>query len=254
MPTSQLSQLSQIIELIALSDPKSILDVGVGFGKYGFLAREYLELWDGRERYNDWTRRIDGIEAHAEYITPMHRFIYDDVMIGDALKILPTLKSGYDLVLLIDVLEHFEFEAGRDVLRDCMRCARNVLVSVPRDIGVMESSFDNPHQTHRFQWEKHHFRSLADRFFIHNHQSLICYVGPDARTIRRKRLNRKARDLTIDLLTTLHLKKPIKRLLRSRHAIIGQTKRRSTGAREQGTRHQGEVIEGEARTLNKEGR
>ncbi|MBA7677027.1 hypothetical protein ES703_85275 [subsurface metagenome] len=39
MPTSYYSQLNEIMELIVLTDPKSILDVGVGFGKYGFLSR-----------------------------------------------------------------------------------------------------------------------------------------------------------------------------------------------------------------------
>ena len=31
--------------------PFSILDIGSGFGKYGVLCREYLELWDGRQEY-----------------------------------------------------------------------------------------------------------------------------------------------------------------------------------------------------------
>jgi hypothetical protein len=42
--------------IIALK-PKSILDIGTEFGKYGVLCREYLELWDGRQKY-EFTRRI----------------------------------------------------------------------------------------------------------------------------------------------------------------------------------------------------
>jgi hypothetical protein len=42
MPTSHPHQLNQIVELIMLTDPHSLLDVGIGFGKYGVLAREYL--------------------------------------------------------------------------------------------------------------------------------------------------------------------------------------------------------------------
>jgi len=33
------------MELITLTNPQCILDVDAGFGKYGFLSREYLELW-----------------------------------------------------------------------------------------------------------------------------------------------------------------------------------------------------------------
>ncbi len=43
MPTSHLYQISDILEIISLIRPRSVLDVGVGFGKYGLLAREYLE-------------------------------------------------------------------------------------------------------------------------------------------------------------------------------------------------------------------
>jgi len=75
MPTSHLYQVIDIMELILFTSPESILDVGVGFGKYGFLSREYLELWDGRGKYCDWKIRIDGIEAYKDYITPVHRFI-----------------------------------------------------------------------------------------------------------------------------------------------------------------------------------
>ena len=49
--------------------PKSVLDVGIGFGKYGMLFREYLDIWD-MECVADydpaaWKTRIDGIEATA---------------------------------------------------------------------------------------------------------------------------------------------------------------------------------------------
>ena len=50
MPSSHYFQLNEIVDLIALTNPVKVLDIGVGFGKYGFLAREYLELWkDGGE-------------------------------------------------------------------------------------------------------------------------------------------------------------------------------------------------------------
>ena len=117
------------MELIVLTDPKSILDVGVGFGKYGYLSREFLELWDGREEYCVWKRRIDGIEVFKDYITPIHEFIYDHIYIGDAVDILPTLEIKYDLILLIDIIEHFDYERGMKLLEECMKRGRNVIIS-----------------------------------------------------------------------------------------------------------------------------
>jgi ubiquinone/menaquinone biosynthesis C-methylase UbiE len=51
MPTSYLNNIPDIITAIKSQNPKSILDVGCGFGKYGFLIREYLELWSIEHRY-----------------------------------------------------------------------------------------------------------------------------------------------------------------------------------------------------------
>lgn len=44
LPSSQYYHISKILELIIAIDPSSVLDVGTGFGKYGVLCREYLEL------------------------------------------------------------------------------------------------------------------------------------------------------------------------------------------------------------------
>ncbi len=134
MASSHQHQLSDILELIIRTNPDTLLDVGIGFGKYGFLAREYLELW-GTNDYRKWTKRIDGVEAFKEYLTPVHNYIYDNIYIGNALEILPELKSKYDLILLIDVLEHFEYEEGRELIQLCLQKGRNLIISTPKDIG-----------------------------------------------------------------------------------------------------------------------
>jgi hypothetical protein len=43
------------------------MEIGVGFGKYGLLLREYLEIWGEGEVYEDWLRKIDGIEIFEAY-------------------------------------------------------------------------------------------------------------------------------------------------------------------------------------------
>ena len=73
------------MDCIVTLNPKSVLDVGVGFGKYGVLCREYLELWDGRGEYSQFLRRIDGVEVFANYITPLHKYVYDKVYTQDIL-------------------------------------------------------------------------------------------------------------------------------------------------------------------------
>jgi hypothetical protein len=185
MPTSRYSKLSEIMELVVLTDPESILDIGVGFGKYGFLSREYLELWDGREKYDDWKVRIEGIEVFKGYSTPVYDFIYDRIHIGNAIDILPDLKTNYDLILLIDILEHFDYKEGIKLLEECKERGRNIIISTPKNIGSQKDAFGNPFETHKFQWRKKHFDKFANKFFVRNDYSLICHIGDDALRIRK---------------------------------------------------------------------
>lgn len=185
MPTSPIYQLNSIMDLIVHTNPKRMLDVGMGFGKYGFLSREYLELWDGREEYRDWKRRIDGIEAFKKYITPAHRFIYDHIYVGDAVDILPTLKMRYDLLLLIDVLEHFDRKNGLRLLEICRKRSKNIIIATPREIGTQKDSFGNPFETHKFQWREENFDKYEKKFFVPNDYSLICYIGADAVRLKK---------------------------------------------------------------------
>ncbi|MDP4282547.1 MAG: hypothetical protein Q8867_10425 [Bacteroidota bacterium] len=178
MPSSHYLQLNEIVELIMLTDPDKMLDIGIGFGKYGFLSREYLELWDGRDKYGSWQRQIDGIEAFEPYLNDGHKFVYSNIFTGNALQILPGIKDkAYDLILMVDVLEHFSKEDGLVILKECQRISRNVLISVPLVNSVQDAVFNNPYEMHKYQWKKQNFKSFPGCAFILNYKSLICYFG-----------------------------------------------------------------------------
>ena len=187
MPSSRFEQLNEIMALIYATNPKSILDIGVGFGKYGFLAREYLEIFPGGTKFStNWKRRIDGIEVFNQYLTPIHEFVYDKIYVGDAVKILPTIETNYDLILLIDVLEHFDYVDGKKILSECMKKGKNLLISTPLDIGNQEDVFGNVFETHKFQWEKKHFDNFTKKFFIPNKYSLICFIGKNMAKVKKE--------------------------------------------------------------------
>jgi len=186
MPSSHLYQINEIVELIVLSKPKKLLDIGVGFGKFGFLSREYLELWDGEENYEKWTHTIDGIEAFPKYLTPVHKYIYNKIYTGDALKIIPGIKKKYDLILLIDVLEHFTKKDGTKLLKECLKITNNILISTPLDIGDQEDCFDNPYEIHKYQWTKEDLSIIFanyDKKYVKNMHSIIGFFGKDVEMI-----------------------------------------------------------------------
>jgi len=183
MPSSHWYQLNEIMELILLTRPKSILDVGVGFGKYGFLSREYLELFDGREKFDDWKRTIDGIEIFEDYITSLNKMIYDKIYIGNALEILPTLDKKYDLILLIDIIEHFNYDDGIRLLKMCEMHGKNTITSTPKRFLSQREMFGNPFEVHKFLYKKKHFKFIKNKFFIPNVLSTILYIGDDAEIV-----------------------------------------------------------------------
>jgi len=178
------------MELILVLKADSILDVGVGFGKYGLLLREYLELWDGRGVYNQWKRRIDGIEAVRGYLTAVHHYIYDHIYVGYALEVVPTLRERYDLILLKDIIEHFSMEDGLRLKQCTTERGRNVLISTPKSVSIQSNAFGNPYETHRSQWTKADFRVFKNICFMRDRQSLIVWIGDFAVTLRKARINR----------------------------------------------------------------
>ena len=219
MPTSQWLQISTLVELIVHTDPKKVLDIGIGFGKYGYLCREYLELWDRRQVYDDWQRQIDGIEAFEKYVTPAHTFVYNTIHIGNASEILPKLESTYDLILVIDVLEHFTREDGSAILEQCLERSRNVIISVPNWLSDQGAHFENEYETHRFLWEKQHFKDFPNKFILPDEGgSMVVFLGADADSVyskwKRERTAPKRIKKTIaHVLDAVNLKKPVKQLL-----------------------------------------
>jgi len=212
MPSSHSDQLNEIMELILETNPGKLLDIGVGYGKYGFLSREYLELWDPGSSYGSRKHQIDGIEAYKDYLTPVHHQVYDTIFTGNALDILPSLSEHYDLILMIDVLEHFTLEEGMKVLELCRKKSRNVLVSVPRVMSVQEEIYGNVFETHRYNWKRKDFSFIPDKFFHYNYKSTICYIGEDSQRIRKIVKKKLLRRKIIRFLELTGLKKPLKLL------------------------------------------
>src|SRR5712691_2226949 len=157
MPSSRPNTIPAVIHLVRQLKPRSILDVGIGFGKWGHLFREYTDILESehepaRYRRENWTVRIDGIEGYPEYITEMHRFLYNTIHEGDARLLLPEL-GRYDLIFMGDILEHFEKTDGRQLLRDAMEQATQaVILTTPKYETDQGDLCGNPLERHQSLW------------------------------------------------------------------------------------------------------
>ena len=154
MPTSTYSQIPTLVSYLHTLMPTSILDVGLGNGKLGFIARDYLDVMLGeRYRRSDWKIRIDGIEAFPDYVQDYQRAIYDDIHLGDAYDVIDGLGS-YDVVFLGDVLEHFEKPRAEAFLdKCCAHVKQAIILSIPLgERWTQEDIYGNPYERHRSFW------------------------------------------------------------------------------------------------------
>lgn len=199
MPTSHPNQINEIIQVAELLRPTSVLDVGVGYGKYGFLLREYLDA-NQRGKRADHKVTIDGIEGTAAYITDMQRAIYDTLYIGDAGEQLALLEQRYDLAVAIDFIEHFHRAAGMALLGQLMEKSRWVLVATPWNIGDPDFRHDNPLEDHKYQWRKKDFSAFPHHVFLYNHNSLMVLLGQDRETLLavEKKMNNRFYKMLFD--------------------------------------------------------
>ncbi|MEJ2502387.1 MAG: class I SAM-dependent methyltransferase, partial [Gemmatimonadota bacterium] len=146
-----------MIGVLLRLDPSSVLDIGVGFGKWGHLIREYTDIRLAErdpDRYSreNWKTRIDGIEGFPGYLTAMHDYLYDRIHVGDMREIIRQL-GRYDMILLADVIEHVEKADGEALLQDCLaHCDGAVVVSTPAVFRPQGDACGNPFEAHRSFW------------------------------------------------------------------------------------------------------
>jgi hypothetical protein len=158
MPTSYYGQISTVLQVVQEINPASILDIGVGFGKYGVLCRELFDIPYERYSKDTWKTRIDGIEGYAQYINPIHSYVYDNVYYSRAEDIIEKLDFVYDLAMMIDILEHFEKQEGGKLLLKILKKCKNLIVSVPA-IPCFQTYLDNDLEEHKSIWTVNDFGS-----------------------------------------------------------------------------------------------
>jgi hypothetical protein len=149
------------VELQRLN-PKSIIDIGVGFGKWGVVAREYLEAWNGRFRREEWQVRIEGIEIFEGYRNPVWAAAYDKVHVGDASQVLNTLGQ-FDVGLICDVIEHIEKPTGRDLINQLLAHCQTVILTTPLSFWPQGEEHGNVSEKHLCLWQPEDFSGYSGR-------------------------------------------------------------------------------------------
>jgi Methyltransferase domain len=215
VPTSDYTHIPEVLQVVTQCKPKSVLDVGVGYGKWGVLLREVLEVYESRYASKEWITQIDGIEAHEPYRNALWAATYNQVCIGDAFTLLDQ-AGHYDLILCGDVIEHFEKAQGMVLLEKMLAKGSVVVVTSPRIFIPQGAEYENSYEVHRSLWSEADFK--MPHVFMEIGLTFMAVLSHDRKAIER-----------------LNLRSPLERLGARRasvgfaHLLLQRCKARLTG-------------------------
>lgn len=205
MPTSWYETIPSILDKVLIEKPTSILDIGIGFGKYGVLLREALDIPFMRYEKDDWQIKIDGIEAFKGYQNPIHEYVYDKIYYDTVENVLPSL-GHYDVIMLIDVLEHFEKDEGRTVIEELLPYANKALIiSTPISPAHQEEYNGNTYEAHKSKWTILDFAQYKMDYSLQsigNNKALIVKIYPNKMNFWRNQERLESDRLFLDEMAT----------------------------------------------------
>jgi hypothetical protein len=187
MATSRWEALPFVIETLLHINPKTVLDVGVGFGKIGLLIREYLEDMQGRTNPKQWQIVIHGIEIYEPYHRDsFQNIIYNEIVYNNALNIDDILyntiyhfktdtQSNYDLLTCFDCVEHNKKDDAIILLNKFKKYAKKILISIPiGDNWYYIYKGENIHENHLSDFTEKDLNDIG-------YKTLLIYNVPNNR-------------------------------------------------------------------------
>lgn len=127
----------------------TVLDLGCGNGSNSPLQGMALTCALGVEIYQPYLEECRRKKIHSDYIQADIR--------GIEFK-----DSSFDVVLMLDVLEHLTREEGRQLIGKCLIWARRkVIISTPNGYLWQDGYDHNPFQEHKSGWSVEDLRNLG---------------------------------------------------------------------------------------------
>lgn len=133
MDTCSHLNITDILEIIRKVNPVKILDVNVGFGRWGILCRELLERDNnGKIKRPDlWNLKIDGVEnIETNKLHNYHDIFYDNIYRQSLRNFLENHISLYDITIFSEVFENLPKDVGFEMIKNASEISRFILVYV----------------------------------------------------------------------------------------------------------------------------
>ena len=126
----------------------TILDIGVGFGIWGYLAHVLRK-----------TSRLVGIDINLNYLLAAKEHnIYDCLVLASASS-LPFRDGVFDYVLAIEVIEHLPKEDGERMLSELERvCRSKIVLTTPNGFLQQHPCVAPESEIHKSSWSARELR------------------------------------------------------------------------------------------------
>jgi SAM-dependent methyltransferase len=138
----------------------SFLDIGCGYGKWGFLLKKYRWSKEGGTPF------VVGVDAFPPHVKSLSKeSFYDEVLVGDGVS-LPFRDKSFDSIIACEVLEHLPHEQGGPFIQELKRVAKeSFVVTTPnfdclRGGGETQDGF-NEYEAHKHIYSPQEFCSLG---------------------------------------------------------------------------------------------
>jgi hypothetical protein len=149
VPIGSYSLVPYVADNLCRNRPGGVLDLGIGFGSYGAVVREWLDFGVA-----PWLTYLVGVEAWPKYGNPLWD-LYNIVYVDTIQNYLDQRTERFDCVLMTDVIEHFTREEGTQILdavRERVAPGGRLLVGTPGWFFTQDAVYGNEFERHRSLW------------------------------------------------------------------------------------------------------
>ncbi len=170
MPSSYHGFINEVLDRYVEDNPQTVLDVGCGHGKWGFLFREYGDVFRGRFEPSTWQVEITGVEIFFPYVKQHHHYIYNQILVGD-ISVLADSLPGFDFGYAGDVIEHLPKPVAVRTLKTLRSKCRRLAVCIPLGLEWAQGAvFGNDAEEHRSVWTARDFEDCTYKMFKRNNR------------------------------------------------------------------------------------
>lgn len=158
MPIGCYSLVPDVAYRLATRRPRSVLDLGIGFGHYGSVVRQWLD-----NGILPWDTYLVGVEGWEGYRNPAWQ-LYNAVVVDSIEGFLGQQTGCFDCVLLMDVIEHFEKAVGIELVERIQQVVAPggfFLIGTPAIFMEQDAVYGNEFERHRALWTAADFQQCG---------------------------------------------------------------------------------------------